>query len=116
MDYQEYLRFLLALLFVLGLLGGLALLARKFGLSGPALTRFGPRGDARLEVVQAVPVDARRRLVLVRRDNVEHLIMLGVNQDLLIESNIKADKALASNSQGGHSASNETTRDSVGPA
>ncbi|NJR13499.1 MAG: hypothetical protein HC779_03670 [Phyllobacteriaceae bacterium] len=31
----------------------------------------------RLAVTDAVPVDSHRRLVLVRRDDVEHLIMIG---------------------------------------
>jgi hypothetical protein len=32
--------------------------------------------------------DARRRLILVRRDDVEHLILLGAHEDILVESNI----------------------------
>jgi len=31
----------------------------------------------RLAVVDAAAVDGRRRLVLIRRDNVEHLLMIG---------------------------------------
>ncbi|SMC80914.1 flagellar biosynthetic protein FliO [Rhizobium sp. RU36D] len=42
----------------------------------------------RLQVLDATAVDARRRLVLVRRDNVEHLIMIGGPTDLVIESRI----------------------------
>ena len=33
-------------------------------------------------------VDGRRRLVLFRRDNVEHLVLLGINGDVVIESAI----------------------------
>ncbi|HET9904756.1 MAG TPA: flagellar biosynthesis protein FliO [Xanthobacteraceae bacterium] len=42
----------------------------------------------RLAVIDAASVDGRRRLVLVRRDNVEHLIMIGGPADLVIEQNI----------------------------
>jgi len=40
--------------------------------------------------VEVATVDTRHRLVLVRRDGVEHLVLLGANSDLLIESNIEA--------------------------
>lgn len=53
----------------------------------------------RLAVVDAAAVDAQRRLVLVRRDNVEHLILIGGPSDLVIEPGIRAEereRALAS--------------------
>jgi flagellar protein FliO/FliZ len=34
-------------------------------------------------------VDARRKLLLVRRDDVEHLVMIGGPVDMLIETGIK---------------------------
>lgn len=42
----------------------------------------------RLGVTEAAIVDDKRRLVLVRRDNVEHLVMIGGASDVLVESNI----------------------------
>jgi flagellar protein FliO/FliZ len=45
--------------------------------------------DRRLGVVETASVDARRKLVLVRRDNVEHLIMTGGPVDVLIETGIE---------------------------
>jgi hypothetical protein len=51
---------------------------------------FGPRPDPRLSVSEVATVDSRRRLVLVRRDDVEHLIMTGGPVDVLIETNITA--------------------------
>lgn len=44
----------------------------------------------RLSVCDAAAVDHSRRLVLVRRDNVEHLILIGGPSDLVIETNIGA--------------------------
>ena len=49
---------------------------------------FGPPRDKRLDVVEHTSIDGRRRLVLVRRDNVEHLIMTGGPVDVVIETNI----------------------------
>jgi hypothetical protein len=50
----------------------------------------GGRGrKARLAVMDAAPVDNHRRLVLVRRDDVEHLLMIGDAGDIVIEQNIR---------------------------
>lgn len=42
----------------------------------------------RLSVTDAAIVDDKRRLVLVRRDGVEHLLMIGGPSDIVIEQNI----------------------------
>lgn len=44
--------------------------------------------QSRLGLVDSYSVDRARQLVLVRRDNVEHLIMIGGPNDLLVESTI----------------------------
>jgi flagellar biogenesis protein FliO len=46
------------------------------------------KGHARLSVTDAAIVDDKRRLVLVRRDNVEHLILIGGPSDVVVEQNI----------------------------
>jgi flagellar protein FliO/FliZ len=80
-------RFVVAFMLVLGLIGAGALLWRKVG-AGP-LSPVGPRGrQPRLAVIDAAFVDARRRLVLIRRDNTEHLLMIGGPTDIVVESNI----------------------------
>lgn len=55
--------------------------------------RGGKNRQPRLAVLDAAAVDTRRRLVLVRRDDVEHLIMIGGPTDIVIESRIVADAA-----------------------
>lgn len=51
------------------------------------LTRdVGGRREPRLAVLDTAPVDARRRLILIRRDDTEHLILIGGPNDLLVES------------------------------
>jgi len=51
---------------------------------------FGPKPHKRLDVVDHQSIDGRRRLVLVRRDDVEHLIMTGGPVDVVIETGISA--------------------------
>ena len=48
----------------------------------------GRARQPRLGVVDAFAVDGQRQLVLVRRDNVEHLIMIGGPNDVVVESQI----------------------------
>jgi len=49
---------------------------------------FGNKAKKRLDVVEQSNVDGRRKLLLIRRDNVEHLIMTGGPVDMVIETNI----------------------------
>jgi hypothetical protein len=81
------LKFFLAFVIVLALIGVTAWLVRRFGAD-----RFGgssARGrQPRLAVVDAAAVDGRRRLVIIRRDNVEHLLMIGGPTDVVVEQNI----------------------------
>lgn len=89
MEFWGYLKFLLALVFVLGLIGLATTAARRMGLGFPVGALKKP-GNRRLSVVEAAPLDGRRRLVLIRRDDTEHLIVLGPNSELVIETGIKA--------------------------
>jgi hypothetical protein len=50
--------------------------------------RGGRNRQPRLQVLDAAAIDARRRIVLIRRDNVEHLVMIGGPTDLVIEAGI----------------------------
>ena len=86
--FADYLRFMLALVFVLGLILGAALLAKRFGLGNQAPMRL--RGTKRLAIVESIALDTKHRMVLVRRDATEHLIVIGGGSDLVIESGIPA--------------------------
>ena len=46
----------------------------------------------RLGIVDVFEMDRQRQLVLLRRDNVEHLVMIGGPNDLVIEASIVAWK------------------------
>jgi hypothetical protein len=84
---QSPLTFILAFVVVLALIGAVAWGVRRF--AGNRLGTNTQRGRMpRLAVIDAAAVDGRRRLVLVRRDNVEHLLMIGGPTDIVVEPNI----------------------------
>lgn len=79
--------FFIAFVIVLALIGAAAWLVRRFG--GGSIGSSASRGRMpRLAVIDAAAVDGRRKLVLVRRDNVEHLLMIGGPTDVVVEPNI----------------------------
>jgi hypothetical protein len=79
--------FFFSFVVVLALIGAAAWLVRRF--AGNRLGANANRGRMpRLAVIDAAAVDGRRRLVLVRRDNVEHLLMIGGPTDIVVEPNI----------------------------
>ncbi len=48
--------------------------------------------NRRLTVVESVQIDARHKVTIIRRDNVEHVIMTGGAQDVVLESGIAVEK------------------------
>src|SRR5476649_2853906 len=83
----QALTFFFAFVAVLALIGLAAWLVRRF--AGNRLGANTNRGRMpRLAVIDAATVDGRRRLVLIRRDNVEHLLMIGGPTDVVVEPNI----------------------------
>ena len=91
MEPMELFRAVLALVLVLGLIGGGTWAARRFG---PAMW-FGarPKSDRSLGVMESLPLDARHRLVLVRRGERQHLLLIGPNHSLVVEDGIAAPPA-----------------------
>ncbi len=80
-------KFFIAFAVVLALIGLTAWLVRRFGAN--RLGGANARGrQPRLAVIDAAAVDGRRRLVLIRRDNVEHLLRIGGPTDVVVEQNI----------------------------
>lgn len=86
MEMTDYLRSIAALVLVLGMILGVLWLLRRFGVPGMVPARNTVR---RLALVETIALDSRRRLVLVRRDGREHLLLLGATGDLLVEGNIE---------------------------
>lgn len=84
-EWGALLKMIAALILVLGLMGGLALVMKKLGLSGRITA---PGSKSRLKVVESIPLDNRRRLALLQRDDVQHLVILGPNGETVIETNV----------------------------
>ncbi|MGP1396878.1 MAG: FliO/MopB family protein [Inquilinaceae bacterium] len=93
MEMDTYLRFLLALVFVVALILVISWIVRRFGVGGAAPLRRGK--TRRLAVEETLALDAKRRLILIRRDHVEHLLILGPTGERVIET-IPADTDSAS--------------------
>lgn len=89
MIMTDYLRFVLALVAVLGLIALFAWAARRFRLGGLA---GSATNTGRLEVVETLPIDGRQRLVLIRRDDREHLLLVGQERSAVVESGIRGSK------------------------
>lgn len=85
MDLWTLLRFAGALVFVLALIGGVAWAARRYlAIAGST----APSGRRRLAVSESILVDGKSRLVLVRRDDREHLLMISPTSTVVVEPNI----------------------------
>jgi flagellar protein FliO/FliZ len=85
-EMPMYVQLFLALLIVLGLIGAAAWAVRRFG--GTHLGGTVRGRQPRLGVIEYATVDTRRRLLLVRRDNIEHLVLIGGPTDVVVEANI----------------------------
>lgn len=96
MEFTTYFKFLLALVFVLCLIGLLAWATRRFGLLR-ATVRTGS-GHRRIQIVEIAPIDTKRKLLLVRRDRTEHLLLLGATGDVVVETGIAAPASTAAES------------------
>jgi len=86
MEFSEILRFVSALVFVVGLIAACAWAARRFG-----LVQLGEKASSRgrLAVVETLSIDPKRKLLIIRHDDREHLVMLG-DQDVVLDAGLPA--------------------------
>lgn len=93
MEWMMMVKAVLALAFVLGLLLLVLWLLKYCELHG-AKNRFFKKlqTSQRLSIEEVRRIDAKNSLVLVRKDNTEMLLLLGANQNLLLET-AKINKA-----------------------
>lgn len=110
MGLDGYFRFLFALTAVIVLIGLAAWAAKRLI---PSLRAVNQGGVRRIGIVEVTTLDTRRRLVLLRRDDVEHLVILGPNSETVVERGIRRgfDAALASAARAG----NDETPDEARP-
>lgn len=101
MDTVDPVRFIFASFFVLGLLGLLAVALRQYGqksfgkkISGNKF--FGAKlftlnqEEGRLTIIETQYIDHKSKLILVKRDDVEHLLLISDGKATIIEAGIKS--------------------------
>jgi hypothetical protein len=93
-DTDSILLAVAAFLFAFAVIALIAWAFKAFMLSGRSGTSFLKGRERRLGVVESTAIDSHRKLLLIRRDNVEHLIMTGGPVDVLIETGIAARRHL----------------------
>ena len=91
MDVLDLGRYFAALLLVGGLLGVAWLAARRFGVGG-IIQGTAPK---RLSVVETLMIGPRHKIFLLRRDGVEHLLIVGPNGANVVENGIPAQEIIA---------------------
>lgn len=89
MDGILLLKAVCSFILVLGLMGLTAWAFKRSGLAGKMQSASANR---RLRVVETLAVDSRRRLMLVKRDDREHLLLLGPSGETVVETDIKEQK------------------------
>ena len=82
MNFLDLLRALFALAITLGIIGLAAWAARRY--APQIMARLSAeRGERRMTVVETLVLDPARRLVLVRIDDEERLLILGEGRELI---------------------------------
>ena len=93
MDFLMIAKAVLALLFVIGLMLVFVWLMKYIQQHANKSGLFKKiKHNPRIDVLETRRIDAKHSLVLIKRDDVEHLLLLSHSQGLLVESNIKKGK------------------------
>lgn len=89
-DLNNLLIYVAAFIFIIALIALAAWMLKGLtgGRGGGGMSFLRGR-DRRLGVIEAANMDARRKLVLIKRDDVEHLIMIGGPIDIVVETGIQ---------------------------
>ena len=91
MDVLDLGRYFAALILVGGLLGMAWLAARRYGLPGV----MQGTAQKRLSIVETLMIGPRHKLFLLRRDGVEHLLLVGPQGASVVENGIAAQHAMS---------------------
>lgn len=83
MELEQLLNTFLALVFVLALMGLLALAAKQLGLNNPK-----NRKGKRLKIVETLMLDGKHKAVILQCDDKQHLVILSQNGDTVIDKEI----------------------------
>lgn len=112
-DWGLAARFLVALAIVLALIAAATWFARRYLASG-FIGNLG--GRRRLSIVEYAMLDGKSRLVLVRRDDTEHLLVLGPTGAVVVESGVRnSGGGAATASEAGVAPTTGSSRDTPRP-
>lgn len=93
---MDFLWTILIILVVVGLVVGAIWLLKGYFWGGEGATNlFGSVRERRIGLVDSSSIDGRRKLLLIRRDGVEHLVMTGGPIDVVIETGIQDQRRQA---------------------
>ena len=84
MEVEKLINTFLALVFVLALMGILAIAAKKMGLNNTGRNRAGKR----LKVVETLSLDSKRRAMILQCDEKQHLVILSQNGETVVDNEI----------------------------
>jgi flagellar protein FliO/FliZ len=84
MDTIDFPRFIFAFVFIIGLIGVMGVLLKRY--AGPQKIFGANDPNARLKIIEVRYLDPKRRLMLIKRDDTEHLLLLSDGRELVIES------------------------------
>ncbi len=88
----SWLRLVFACSVVALLLAGLAFILKYVSTQG-LLIPYGKKQARRLKIIENLALDSKRRVVIVRCDGREHLLLLNASQDIVVEANLPAPPA-----------------------
>ena len=88
MDVAALARTLGALGIILGMLAAALWIVRRYDIALPGRVGAGTNSGRRVTVIERVQLDAKRSLVLLRRDDREHLFVLLPDRVAVLESGI----------------------------
>ena len=98
-DFGSIMRMIAAFFMVLALMGGLTLLLRFLNTRADSVINSRKR---RLKVIETLPLDHRRKAVLLQRDDAQHLIILGNENETVVETNIESPDDMSTQTKNHH--------------
>ena len=90
MDTIDPLRFVLASVFVLGLLWVFAISLKKFGQKALS-TKLG--GEGRISVIETRYIDAKNKILLIRKDEKEFLLLISEGKASVLDSSTTSNNS-----------------------
>ena len=92
----SWLRVVLAFAAVFALMVGLGLVLKFVKERGLVMPGMDSKTARRLQIVETLPLDIKRRLVIVRCDGDEHLLLLGPDRDIVVETHLNENQSSSS--------------------